>query len=62
MQGKKWMLLVVTQLRINFGYTDPDGNEWEFFYTKADVETMTQQSTCCATPPTEVEIKNSSCC
>ena len=45
-----------------FWVTDPDGNEWEFFYTKADVETMTQQSTCCATPPTEVEIKNSSCC
>ncbi len=29
-----------------FWVTDPDGNEWEFFYTKGDVETMATQSTC----------------
>lgn len=45
-----------------FWVTDPDGNEWEFFYTKGDVETMKTESTCCTTQPIEVEIKNSSPC
>ncbi|WP_077596744.1 ArsI/CadI family heavy metal resistance metalloenzyme [Oceanobacillus kimchii] len=29
-----------------FWVTDPDGNEWEFFYTKADSEI--ERNTCCA--------------
>ncbi|WP_255286509.1 MULTISPECIES: ArsI/CadI family heavy metal resistance metalloenzyme [unclassified Bacillus (in: firmicutes)] len=45
-----------------FWVTDPDGNEWEFFYTKGDVETMATHSTCCATTPSKIEIKNSPCC
>ncbi|MEH7332428.1 ArsI/CadI family heavy metal resistance metalloenzyme [Neobacillus drentensis] len=46
-----------------FWVTDPDGNEWEFFYTKGDVETMVSEKTCCSTTPSSnVEIKNSSCC
>lgn len=45
-----------------FWVTDPDGNEWEFFYTKADVESMKAEPSCCVTQPTKVEIKTSSCC
>ncbi|MBM7651761.1 ArsI/CadI family heavy metal resistance metalloenzyme [Neobacillus cucumis] len=45
-----------------FWVTDPDGNEWEFFYTKSDVETMTTESSCCATQPTKEETKTSTCC
>lgn len=45
-----------------FWVTDPDGNEWEFFYTKADVESMKAESSCCVTQPAKVEIKTSSCC
>ncbi|MBD8007663.1 ArsI/CadI family heavy metal resistance metalloenzyme [Bacillus norwichensis] len=33
-----------------FWVTDPDGNEWEFFYTKTDSEVEEQDSTsCCIT-------------
>ncbi|QOK29958.1 glyoxalase/bleomycin resistance/dioxygenase family protein (plasmid) [Cytobacillus oceanisediminis] len=45
-----------------FWVTDPDGNEWEFFYTKADVESMKTDSSCCAQEPVKIEIKTSSCC
>jgi catechol 2,3-dioxygenase-like lactoylglutathione lyase family enzyme len=45
-----------------FWVTDPDGNEWEFFYTKGDVEPLTTESACCALKQTKVETKNSSCC
>ncbi|WML28373.1 ArsI/CadI family heavy metal resistance metalloenzyme [Neobacillus sp. OS1-33] len=45
-----------------FWVTDPDGNEWEFFYTKDDVETMKIESSCCTTQPIKVEIKTSSSC
>ncbi|WP_307290891.1 ArsI/CadI family heavy metal resistance metalloenzyme [Bacillus sp. SORGH_AS_0510] len=45
-----------------FWVTDPDGNEWEFFYTKGDVESMVSESSCCAPQPTTVEIKKSSSC
>ena len=31
-----------------FWVTDPDGNEWEFFYTKGDVESMSTPSACCS--------------
>ncbi|MFB9759323.1 ArsI/CadI family heavy metal resistance metalloenzyme [Ectobacillus funiculus] len=35
-----------------FWVTDPDGNEWEFFYTKADAEVYAKQlDTCCDTTP-----------
>lgn len=45
-----------------FWVTDPDGNEWEFFYTKGDVEGIVTESACCTTEPVKVEIKNPSCC
>ncbi|EWG08475.1 hypothetical protein PBF_24101 [Cytobacillus firmus DS1] len=45
-----------------FWVTDPDGNEWEFFYTKADVESMKTDSSCCTPQKVEIEVKNSSCC
>ncbi|AND42899.1 MAG: ArsI/CadI family heavy metal resistance metalloenzyme [Bacillota bacterium] len=45
-----------------FWVTDPDGNEWEFFYTKSDVESMKTDSSCCTPEPVKIEIKNSSCC
>ncbi|MDN4072175.1 ArsI/CadI family heavy metal resistance metalloenzyme [Fictibacillus terranigra] len=46
-----------------FWVTDPNGNEWEFFYTKSDVESMqTEDSACCAPQTQKIEIKNSSCC
>lgn len=39
-----------------FWVTDPNGNEWEFFYTKGDIESMTSDSACCTTQPVKVEI------
>ncbi|MCM3708797.1 glyoxalase/bleomycin resistance/dioxygenase family protein [Cytobacillus firmus] len=45
-----------------FWVTDPDGNEWEFFYTKADVESMKTDSSCCTPQPVKIEINNSLCC
>jgi catechol 2,3-dioxygenase-like lactoylglutathione lyase family enzyme len=45
-----------------FWVTDPDGNEWEFFYSKGDVESMEIDSACCTTQPVKVEIKTSSSC
>lgn len=45
-----------------FWVTDPDGNEWEFFYTKADVESMKTDSSCCMPQPVKIEINNSLCC
>ena len=37
-------------LQDKFWIQDPDGNEWEFFYTKADVdENNSNTSTCCTT-------------
>ncbi|MDM5338456.1 ArsI/CadI family heavy metal resistance metalloenzyme [Fictibacillus enclensis] len=49
-----------------FWVTDPDGNEWEFFYTKVDVESMEpKDSACCAPNTQKIEITNSSsssCC
>lgn len=32
-----------------FWVTDPNGNEWEFFYTKKDVEMHPQSQTSCCT-------------
>jgi catechol 2,3-dioxygenase-like lactoylglutathione lyase family enzyme len=45
-----------------FWVTDPDGNEWEFFYTKGDVEALVTTASCCNTQTTELQIKNNSCC
>lgn len=42
-----------------FWITDPDGNEWEFFYTKENIEVHgTKNSSCCVTTTTE----EASCC
>jgi catechol 2,3-dioxygenase-like lactoylglutathione lyase family enzyme len=36
-------------LQDKFWVTDPDGNEWEFFYTKEDYNTKQEEAnTCCA--------------
>lgn len=32
-----------------FWVVDPDGNEWEFFFTKADADAPVASSTCCTT-------------
>ena len=37
-----------------FWVTDPDGNEWEFFYTKGDVEPL--ETVCCETQTANKEI------
>lgn len=43
-----------------FWVTDPDGNEWEFFYTKADSEVnKKEETTCCTTSNQE---NTNSCC
>ena len=34
-------------LQDKFWVTDPDGNEWEFFYTKQDSEEPAAVSSCC---------------
>jgi catechol 2,3-dioxygenase-like lactoylglutathione lyase family enzyme len=39
-------------LQDKFWVHDPDGNEWEFFYTKSDVDVSSEDaSTCCAPEP-----------
>ncbi|WP_082232722.1 ArsI/CadI family heavy metal resistance metalloenzyme [Halobacillus massiliensis] len=35
-------------LQDKFWITDPDGNEWEFFYTKQDAEEVTTERHCCS--------------
>ncbi|OUQ85537.1 hypothetical protein B5G50_26195 [Brevibacillus brevis] len=43
-----------------FWVTDPDDNEWEFFYTKADSEVhKSEPASCCVDSKTEV---SKSCC
>lgn len=43
-----------------FWVTDPDGNEWEFFYTKADSDVhKIEESFCCTTSN---EVAKNSCC
>lgn len=49
-------------LQDKFWVHDPDGNEWEFFYTKADVEeniANIEKVDCC---PTDAQNKNASNC
>lgn len=36
-------------LQDKFWVIDPDGNRWEFFYTKADVEHVAGKATACCT-------------
>lgn len=33
-----------------FWITDPDGNEWEFFYTRQDIESHGKNESSCCTP------------
>lgn len=35
-------------LQDKFWVEDPDGNEWEFFFTKADTETLASARACCS--------------
>ncbi|MBT2575038.1 glyoxalase/bleomycin resistance/dioxygenase family protein [Bacillus sp. ISL-51] len=43
-----------------FWITDPDGNEWEFFFTKSNSDVQKQNSfSCCVTPS---ENTTNSCC
>ena len=43
-----------------FWVTDPDGNEWEFFYTKADSEVQKIENASCSKTSTD-SILNSCC-
>ncbi|MFF3024476.1 ArsI/CadI family heavy metal resistance metalloenzyme [Gottfriedia sp. NPDC057948] len=43
-----------------FWVTDPDGNEWEFFYTKSDSEVQKIENTSCCNTSTESKVN--SCC
>ncbi|KXZ23465.1 hypothetical protein AXI59_08795 [Bacillus nakamurai] len=43
-----------------FWITDPDGNEWEFFFTKSDSDFQKQNSSSCCVTPSE-NTTNSSC-
>ncbi len=47
-----------------FWVSDPNGNEWEFFYTKADVEkTHNNESNCCKSAVEQKEEQmNTACC
>lgn len=47
-------------LQDKFWVHDSDGNEWEFFYTKADVDMSSEDaSTCCAS---ELKVETVECC
>lgn len=48
-------------LQDKFWIHDPDGNEWEFFYTKVDVDTSSENASSCCTPEPKVE-KVEQCC
>ncbi|MGG0935486.1 ArsI/CadI family heavy metal resistance metalloenzyme [Brevibacillus centrosporus] len=59
-------------LQDKFWVHDPDGNEWEFFFTKADADVHSEDNGACCVPKTETvtdeccdsiqEKKVSSCC
>lgn len=44
-------------LQDKFWVTDPDGNEWEFFFTKQDSEEVTESEECCPTAEENVTMK-----
>ncbi|MEH7418159.1 ArsI/CadI family heavy metal resistance metalloenzyme [Neobacillus drentensis] len=47
-------------LQDKFWVKDPDGNEWEFFYTKANMEEMKANApSCCSTEPKDEKVE---CC
>ncbi|WP_160724928.1 ArsI/CadI family heavy metal resistance metalloenzyme [Bacillus sp. USDA818B3_A] len=47
-------------LQDKFWIHDPDGNEWEFFYTKGDIEQKTSDtSSCCVNEP---KVEKAECC
>lgn len=43
-----------------FWVEDPDGNEWEFFYTKSDVEIHSEDASSCCT--SEAKVEQVECC
>ncbi|PKR82967.1 ArsI/CadI family heavy metal resistance metalloenzyme [Heyndrickxia camelliae] len=50
-------------LQDKFWVEDPDGNEWEFFYTKADVDNSREDtSSCCASEPKDTKEILNICC
>ncbi|TLS37167.1 ArsI/CadI family heavy metal resistance metalloenzyme [Pseudalkalibacillus caeni] len=51
-------------LQDKFWISDPDGNEWEFFFTKEDIEEPVAVSACCAKSAEEAPAKEqrSTCC
>ncbi|MGO0058831.1 ArsI/CadI family heavy metal resistance metalloenzyme [Brevibacillus fluminis] len=53
-------------LQDKFWIHDPDGNEWEFFYTKADTDVHGEKdSACCVPDPSEVSetvTESKDCC
>jgi catechol 2,3-dioxygenase-like lactoylglutathione lyase family enzyme len=49
-------------LQDKFWVHDPDGNEWEFFYTKADVDVESENASTCCAPEPKVESKNTANC
>jgi len=47
-------------LQDKFWIQDPDGNEWEFFFTKADVEVHSENDSACCVP--ELTKESDTCC
>ncbi|MDZ5610115.1 ArsI/CadI family heavy metal resistance metalloenzyme [Bacillus pseudomycoides] len=45
-----------------FWVTDPDGNDWEFFYTKADSEIHKVETSSCCVNSDKKSINPTSCC
>lgn len=46
-----------------FWVHDPDGNEWEFFYTKADADVRREDAgSCCAPSIKKESVETKSCC
>ncbi|MDQ6598039.1 ArsI/CadI family heavy metal resistance metalloenzyme [Bacillus salipaludis] len=48
-------------LQDKFWIHDPDGNEWEFFYTKADVAASSENASSCCVPE-KPKTKEVECC
>ncbi|MEH7097926.1 ArsI/CadI family heavy metal resistance metalloenzyme [Neobacillus vireti] len=47
-------------LQDKFWILDPDGNEWEFFYTKSDIDVNSEKESSCCT--SESKVKEVQCC
>lgn len=48
-------------LQDKFWIHDPDGNEWEFFFTKADVDASNENASSCCVPE-QPKTKEIECC